>query len=153
MYSSALWWCVMAGLTFDDIILAVLDWSTADCQSPTQICLCVETKRITSFRSPTTAKTEVRVSIIKHRRGFGDVQQHHSASASMLGALGSDCKITPPNIFTGERTVVACEGKEAAIKCGKSVHMYIFYCLYVNVCFVLFFSWFSLFVCFFKFYS
>lgn len=55
----------MASLTFDGIILAVLDWSAADCQSPTQECLCVETQRMTSFRSPTTAKTEVLVSIMK----------------------------------------------------------------------------------------
>lgn len=48
--------------------------------------------------------------------------------------------ISPSNVFTGERTVVACEGQEVDIKCGKSVHIS-FYRLYVNV---YFFKWFSL---------
>lgn len=48
---------------------------------------------------------------------------------TILGLQGSDL-ISSPDAFTGERSVFACEGQEAELKCGKSVSIILSACFY-----------------------
>lgn len=43
--------------------------------------------------------------------------------STILGAQGSDLT-TSPAVFTGEQNVVACEGQDAELKCGKNIDKY-----------------------------